>query len=163
VRVSVPKAVGRYVMHPHMPEFLRRYPKVDVQLILEDRLCRPDRRQRRPEHSHHRRARRRGLVGRQLLPIEHLLCADAAVSGRAGGAAASPRTCLRAQLHCIWVKPRPMRAGSFSQAEQGGDRRRARALCGQPHRGAAGCGIAGYRYCQPAVFHCPAGAGRREG
>ena len=24
VRVSVPKAVGRYVVHPHMPEFLRR-------------------------------------------------------------------------------------------------------------------------------------------
>ena len=37
VRVSVPKAVGRYVVHPHMPEFLRRYPKVNVQLILEDR------------------------------------------------------------------------------------------------------------------------------
>lgn len=37
VRVSVPKAVGRFVVHPHMPEFLRRYPKVDVQLILEDR------------------------------------------------------------------------------------------------------------------------------
>ncbi|MCF8997707.1 LysR family transcriptional regulator, partial [Pseudomonas carnis] len=30
VRVSVPKAVGRFVVHPHMPEFLRRYPKVDV-------------------------------------------------------------------------------------------------------------------------------------
>jgi len=37
VRVSVPKAVGRFVVHPYMPEFLRRYPKVDVQLILEDR------------------------------------------------------------------------------------------------------------------------------
>ena len=37
IRLSVPKAVGRYVIHPHMPEFLRRYPKVDVQLILEDR------------------------------------------------------------------------------------------------------------------------------
>ena len=37
VRVSVPKAVGRFVIHPHMPEFLRRYPKVDVELLLEDR------------------------------------------------------------------------------------------------------------------------------
>src|SRR3989344_5767779 len=37
VRLSVPKAVGRIVIHPHMPEFLRRYPKVDVELLLEDR------------------------------------------------------------------------------------------------------------------------------
>ncbi|KMM82135.1 LysR family transcriptional regulator [Pseudomonas deceptionensis] len=77
VRVSVPKAVGRYVIHPHMPEFLRRYPNVDVQLILEDRhvdliddnvdlsICITD--QPPP-----------GLVGRQLFPIEHLLCATPA-------------------------------------------------------------------------------------
>ncbi|VVA47914.1 HTH-type transcriptional regulator DmlR [Serratia ficaria] len=37
IGVSVPKAVGRFVLHPHMPEFLRRYPKVDVRLRLEDR------------------------------------------------------------------------------------------------------------------------------
>ena len=37
VSVSVPKAVGRFVLHPHMPAFLRRYPKVDVRLRLEDR------------------------------------------------------------------------------------------------------------------------------
>jgi DNA-binding transcriptional LysR family regulator len=37
VRLSVPKAVGRIVIHPHIPEFLRRYPKVDVELLLEDR------------------------------------------------------------------------------------------------------------------------------
>ena len=77
VRVSVPKAVGRYVIHPHMPEFLRRYPNVDVQVILEDRhvdliddnvdlsICITD--QPPP-----------GLVGRQLFPIEHLLCATPA-------------------------------------------------------------------------------------
>ena len=77
VRVSVPKAVGRYVIHPHMPEFLRRYPNVDVQLILEDRhvdliddnvdlsICITD--QPPP-----------GLVGRQLFPIEHLLRATPA-------------------------------------------------------------------------------------
>ena len=77
VRVSVPKAVGRYVIHPHMPEFLRRYPNVDVQLILEDRhvdliddnvdlsICITD----QPPL---------GLVGRQLFPIEHLLCATPA-------------------------------------------------------------------------------------
>ena len=74
VRVSVPKAVGRFVIHPHMPEFLRRYPKVDVQLILEDRpvdliddnLDLILRISDSPPP---------GLAGRPLFPIEHLLCA----------------------------------------------------------------------------------------
>ena len=74
VRISVPKAVGRFVIHPHIPEFLRRYPKVDVQLILEDRpvdliddnLDLILRISDSPPP---------GLVGRPLFPIEHLLCA----------------------------------------------------------------------------------------
>src|SRR5256885_10769071 len=37
VRISVPKAVGRTVVHPHMPDFLALYPEVDVQMRLEDR------------------------------------------------------------------------------------------------------------------------------
>ena len=74
VRVSVPKAVGRFVVHPHMPEFLRRYPKVDVQLILEDRQVdliddNVDLSIRITDSPPP------GLVGRQLLPIEHLSCA----------------------------------------------------------------------------------------
>ena len=74
VRISVPKAVGRFVVHPHMPEFLRRYPKVDVQLILEDRQVdliddNVDLSIRITDSPPP------GLVGRQLLPIEHLLCA----------------------------------------------------------------------------------------
>ncbi|KAF1010157.1 MAG: HTH-type transcriptional regulator DmlR [Pseudomonas fluorescens] len=74
VRVSVPKAVGRFVVHPHMPEFLRRYPKVDVQLILEDRHVdliddNVDLSIRITDSPPP------GLVGRQLLPVEHLLVA----------------------------------------------------------------------------------------
>ena len=38
VRISVPKAVGHYMIHPHLAEFLERYPKVDIQLLLEDRI-----------------------------------------------------------------------------------------------------------------------------
>lgn len=38
VRISVPKAVGHYLLHPHIPEFLERYPKVDVQMLLEDKV-----------------------------------------------------------------------------------------------------------------------------
>jgi DNA-binding transcriptional LysR family regulator len=74
VRVSVPKAVGRFVVHPHMPAFLRRYPKVDVQLILEDRQVdliddNVDLSIRITDSPPP------GLVGRQLLPIEHVVCA----------------------------------------------------------------------------------------
>lgn len=74
IRVSVPKAVGRFVIHPHIADFLRLYPRVDVQMILEDRYVDliddnvdlTIRITDRPPP---------GLVGRQLLPIEHLLCA----------------------------------------------------------------------------------------
>ena len=74
IRVSVPKAVGRFVIHPHITDFLRLYPRVDVQMILEDRYVDliddnvdlTIRITDRPPP---------GLVGRQLLPIEHLLCA----------------------------------------------------------------------------------------
>jgi DNA-binding transcriptional LysR family regulator len=74
IRISVPKAVGRFLIHPHMPAFLRRYPKVDVQLILDDRyvdliddnvnLTMRITDQPPP-----------GLIGRQLLTVEHLVCA----------------------------------------------------------------------------------------
>ncbi|WP_206194482.1 LysR family transcriptional regulator [Serratia proteamaculans] len=74
VSISVPKAVGRFVLHPHMPEFLRRYPKVDVRLRLEDRYMdliddRVDLALRITERPSP------GLIGRQLMTIEHLLCA----------------------------------------------------------------------------------------
>jgi len=77
IRISVPKAVGRYVIHPHMPEFLRRYPHVDVQLILEDRYVdliddNVDLSIRITDQPPP------GLVGRQLFPIEHVLCATPA-------------------------------------------------------------------------------------
>ena len=75
VRVSVPKAVGRFVLHPHMPAFLARYPKVDVHLRLEDRyvdlIDEPiDLAIRITDHPPP------GMMGRPLLRIEHLLCAS---------------------------------------------------------------------------------------
>ena len=84
IRVSVPKAVGRYVIHPHMPEFLRRYPKVDVQLILEDRYVdliddNVDLSIRITDEPPP------GLVGRELFPIEHLLCATPQYLAEQGG------------------------------------------------------------------------------
>lgn len=109
IRLSVPKAVGRYVIHPHMPEFLRRYPKVDVQLILEDRYVdliddNIDLSIRITDQPPP------GLVGRQLFPIEHLLCATPQYL--AGHGVPQQPEDLR-DHSCIYLgKPRLMRAGN---------------------------------------------------
>jgi DNA-binding transcriptional LysR family regulator len=74
VRISAPKAFARRVLHPHLLDFLRRYPEVDVQLIVEDREIDPIREgvdlvvrltTKPPE----------GLVARALMPVAHILCA----------------------------------------------------------------------------------------
>lgn len=75
VRVSVPKAVGRFVIHPHIPDFLARYPKVDVQLRLDDRYVdliddQVDLAIRITDSPSP------GLMGRHLIDIDHLLCAS---------------------------------------------------------------------------------------
>ncbi|CQJ60881.1 LysR family transcriptional regulator [Yersinia intermedia] len=74
IRISVPKAVGRFVVHPHIPEFLRRHSKIDVQLILDDRYVdlieeNVDLSVRITDQPPP------GMIGRQLMTIEHLLCA----------------------------------------------------------------------------------------
>ncbi|MDQ0042840.1 DNA-binding transcriptional LysR family regulator [Variovorax boronicumulans] len=75
VRISAPKAFARRVLHPHILDFLRRYPEVDVQLIVQDRDIDPIREgvdlvvrltTEPPE----------GLVARQLMPVAHILCAS---------------------------------------------------------------------------------------
>ncbi|NVM89683.1 DNA-binding transcriptional LysR family regulator [Variovorax sp. SG517] len=75
VRISAPKAFARRVLHAHILEFLRRYPDVDVQLIVADRDVDPIREgvdlvvrltTKPPE----------GLVARQLMPVAHVLCAS---------------------------------------------------------------------------------------
>lgn len=38
VRISMAKAVGRQLIHPLMPGFLRAYPEVDVHLVITDRV-----------------------------------------------------------------------------------------------------------------------------
>ncbi|PHM58795.1 LysR family transcriptional regulator [Xenorhabdus sp. KK7.4] len=74
IRVSVPKAVGRFVVHPHIPAFLTRYPKVDVSLLLDDRYVdliddEVDLAIRITDQPPP------GLMGRRLLKIWHMLCA----------------------------------------------------------------------------------------
>lgn len=75
--VSVPKAVGHFVIHPLMAEFLERYPDVDVCLRLEDRYM--DliddgvdlalRISQSPSP---------GLYGKALMPVSHVICATPA-------------------------------------------------------------------------------------
>lgn len=74
VRISIPKAVGHYVIHPHIPDFLAQYPEVDVLMRLEDRhfdliddpidLALRITDQPPP-----------GLMGRELMKISHVICA----------------------------------------------------------------------------------------
>lgn len=74
VRISVPKAVGHFLLHPYMPEFLQRYPKINIEMLLEDRyvdLIDDDidlaiRITNQPPL---------GLMGRKLIEIDHLICA----------------------------------------------------------------------------------------
>ncbi|MGE4406174.1 LysR family transcriptional regulator [Pseudomonas sp.] len=75
VRLSVPKAYGRFVVSPLMPGFLQRYPEVDVQLRIDDRS--PDLIEEgfdllvqvtdQPPA---------GLAGKPLEPVRQLLCAS---------------------------------------------------------------------------------------
>jgi DNA-binding transcriptional LysR family regulator len=74
LRISVPKAIGHVLVHPHMPDFLARYPQVDVLLRLEDRYMdlfdeQIDLAIRITDQPPP------GLMGRRLLRIDHLLCA----------------------------------------------------------------------------------------
>ncbi|WP_270502140.1 LysR family transcriptional regulator [Kluyvera ascorbata] len=81
--VSVPKAVGRFVIHPLMAEFFERYPDVDVCLRLEDRYM--DliddgvdlalRISQSPSP---------GLYGKALMPVGHVICATPAYLCRYG-------------------------------------------------------------------------------
>lgn len=74
LRVSAPRALGRFFVHPHIQEFLSRYPGIDVELLLEDRdldlyeghIDLAFQVKDEPPPS---------LVGRRLFQIEHVICA----------------------------------------------------------------------------------------
>lgn len=76
VRISAPRAYGKDLISPHVAEFLQRYPQVDLQLMLTDRmvdLISDDvdlaiRITDTPPP---------GLVARPLFPVRHVLCASA--------------------------------------------------------------------------------------
>jgi DNA-binding transcriptional LysR family regulator len=74
VRVSAPKAFARHMLHPVIISFLRKYPEVDVQLIVTDLVIDPIRdgvdlvvRLTSDPPL--------GLAARRLLPVRQILCA----------------------------------------------------------------------------------------
>ncbi|WP_148714307.1 LysR family transcriptional regulator [Chitinolyticbacter meiyuanensis] len=77
VRLSAPKAFARQVIHPLLPAFLRRYPEVDVQMVVTDQVLNPvafdvDLAIRITD------APPPGLAGRPLMTVTHVLCATPA-------------------------------------------------------------------------------------
>lgn len=75
LRLSMPKAVGHLLIHPFIPEFLRQYPEINVEMMLEDRYMdllddRFDLAIRVTTEPP------RDMVGRKLLDIEHVICAS---------------------------------------------------------------------------------------
>jgi DNA-binding transcriptional LysR family regulator len=103
LRISVPKAIGHALVHPHMPDFLARYPQVDVLLRLEDRYMdlydeQIDLAIRITDQPPP------GLMGRRLLRIDHLLCATPEYLAR-HGAPAQPQD-LKTH-NCIYLGEEP--------------------------------------------------------
>ena len=105
--LSVPKAVGRFVIHPLMMAFFHRYPQVDVCLRLEDRpldfiddgIDLALRITDTPSP---------GLHGKPLMPIRHVICATIYSST----VRRTPRRiCARIAALALAKRP-PMRAGS---------------------------------------------------
>ncbi|MCY1280232.1 HTH-type transcriptional regulator DmlR [compost metagenome] len=112
VRLSVPKAFGKYLISPLLADFLQRYPQVDVSLELSDRspdlvaerfdllVCITD----RPPP---------GLAGRPLCEVRQLLCASPAYLARHG----TPRHPQELLQHsCLYLDETPHdRRWHFSQ------------------------------------------------
>ena len=99
VRISMPKAFGRQVIHPLMPAFLARYPEVDVQLIITDRVVdlfeeTVDLAIRLTD------APPPGLAGRPLMPVHHRVCASPNYL-RTNGTPMHPRDL--AQHSCLYL------------------------------------------------------------
>lgn len=99
VRVSMPKAVCRLVVHPLMLGFLKRYPDVDVQLVVTDRAV--DLFEEAIDIAIRiTDSPPLGLAGRPLMRIRHLACASPAYLA-AHGMPQHPRDL--AQHSCLYL------------------------------------------------------------
>ncbi|SUB73321.1 D-malate degradation protein R [Pluralibacter gergoviae] len=133
--LSVPKAVGRFVIHPLMPEFLTRYPQIDVCLRLEDRYMDliddgVDMALRITN------APSPGLYGRALMPVSHIICATREYL-RDAGVPEQPQD-LR-HHSCISLGETPADARwKFASGDKTETVQTRGTLCGKPYRRAAG-------------------------
>lgn len=103
VRLSVPKAFGKYLVAPLLADFLARHPEVDISLNLSDRS--PDliaegfdllvRITDRPPEN---------LAGRPLCQVRQLLCASPEYLARQGSPQ-HPQELVRHQ--CLYLDERP--------------------------------------------------------
>lgn len=124
--LSVPKAVGRFAIHPLMLEFFNRYPKIDVCLRLEDRVLDfiddgIDLALRiTPTPSP-------GLHGKPLMTISHVICATPGYLEHYG----TPQTPQDLREHsCISLGETP--ADSRWKFRRGGKRKRFRLTAATP-------------------------------
>ena len=115
VRVSMPKTIGRLVVHPLMPAFLRQYPEVDVQLVITDRTVdlfeeAIDLAIRITDEPPP------GLAGRPLMRARHLVCASPSYLAE-HGVPQHPRDL--AQHSCIYLGESELdRHWRFSREEE---------------------------------------------
>ncbi len=99
VRISMPKAVGRQVVHPHMASFLQHYPEVNVQLVITDRTV--DLFQEAIDLAISiTDSPPPGLAARPLVRIRHLVCASPTYLA-AHGTPAHPRDLV--QHSCLYL------------------------------------------------------------
>jgi len=104
LRISAPRALGRHLIHPYIPEFLAKYPQVDVIFSMEDRpvdliedhvdLAFSVTDNPPP-----------GLKGRRLFRIEQIVCATPKYLQRAG----TPQNPKELTAHsCITLSENPV-------------------------------------------------------
>ncbi|WP_108652812.1 LysR family transcriptional regulator [Dongshaea marina] len=75
LRIAVPKAVAYSFIHPHIPAFLELYPDINIHLILDD-LDRDIVDQRIDIQFKITQSPPPGMMGRSMIPIQHVLCAS---------------------------------------------------------------------------------------
>lgn len=83
LRITAPRALGRFLIHPYVSDFLAAYPKIDLVFAMEDRYVdlideQVDLALRITDNPSP------GLMGRRLIRIEQVVCATPAYLARQG-------------------------------------------------------------------------------
>lgn len=99
LRIAAPKAVAFSLIHPYIPAFLKEYPDIDIQLIFDD--CEKDLIEDKVDLIFRiTNTPPLGLKGRNLMPIEHVICATNSYLEK-NGTPKHPRDLY--DHHCIYL------------------------------------------------------------